>query len=395
MTEPFEHQAVISGLGASRVGRRLGRDDLDLTVEACRAAADDAGLALGEIDGLASFPSAADAARRPVTGPGIWEVKDTLGLHLNWYTAGLEVSAQLGAVVNACLAVAGGLARHVLVYRTVTEATGQGAGGRRGVEVSANITGPNQWLLPFDVVSGANRLALYAQRHFFEYGTTRDQLGALAVTFRDHAQRNPVAVYRDPLTLVQYRDARMISTPLCLYDCDVPIDGSTAFVVSTAAYARDARYAAVGIEAAGVALHTRPGWDQWEDLTAVAGRDAAAQLWSRTDLRPADVDVAELYDGFSIMVLLWLEALGFCAPGESGPYVEGGARIGLGGELPLNTHGGQLSAGRMHGFGLLHEACVQLRGDAGDRQVRDAEVALVSNGGLGPLAGCLLLTRRR
>jgi acetyl-CoA acetyltransferase len=261
--------------------------------------------------------------------------------------------------------------------------------------VPGRVTGPNQWLLPFDVVSGANRMALYAQRHFYEYGTTREQLGAVATTFREHAGRNPTAVYREPLTMEQYLDARMISTPLCLYDCDVPIDGSTAIVVSTAGYAPDCPQPAVGIEAAGVALHSRPAWDQWEHLTAVAGRDAATQLWSRTDLRPEDVSVAELYDGFSILVLLWLEALGFCAPGESGAFVEGGTRIGLGGELPLNTHGGQLSAGRMHGFGLLREACEQLRGHAGDRQVRDAEVALVSNGGLGPLAGCLLLTRRR
>jgi acetyl-CoA acetyltransferase len=202
-------------------------------------------------------------------------------------------------------------------------------------------------------------------------------------------------VYRDPITLDEYLAARMISTPLCLYDCDVPMDGSTAVVVSAVDAARDAPNPAVGIGAVGVALRSRPGWDQWESLEAVAGRDAADQLWSRTDLTPADVDVAELYDGFSILVLLWLEALGFCPPGESGAFVEGGDRIGLGGELPMNTHGGQLSAGRMHGFGLLHEACVQLRGAAEERQVDDAEVALVSNGGLGPLAACVLLTRHR
>jgi acetyl-CoA acetyltransferase len=318
-----------------------------------------------------------------------------LGLELGWYSAGLEVASQLGAVVNACLAIAGGLARHVLVFRTVTESTGQGSGRRRGVETSVRVTGQNQWLLPFDVVSGANRMALYAQRHMHEYGTTREQLGSIAVTFRRHAAANPTAVYREPLTADDYRDARMISTPLCLYDCDVPMDGSTALIVSAVDTASDSPHPAIGIGAAGVALRRRPGWDQWEGLAAVAGRDAAEQLWSRTDLTPADVDVAALYDGFSILVLLWLEALGFCAPGESGPFVEGGARIGLDGALPLNPHGGQLSAGRMHGFGLLHEACVQLRGQGGSRQVADAEVALVSNGGLGPLAACLLLTRHR
>jgi acetyl-CoA acetyltransferase len=125
----------------------------------------------------------------------------------------------------------------------------------------------------------------------------------------------------------------------------------------------------------------------------MAARDAGAHLWERTDLKPADVDVAQLYDGFSFLSMTWLEALGFCGKGESGPFIEGGGRIAREGELPLNTHGGQLSAGRLHGFGFIHEACLQLRGEAGDRQVpKDVEVAAVGNGG-GPIAGALLLTR--
>jgi acetyl-CoA acetyltransferase len=125
----------------------------------------------------------------------------------------------------------------------------------------------------------------------------------------------------------------------------------------------------------------------------MAARDAAATLWARTDLKPSDVDVACLYDGFSFLALVWLEALGFCGRGEGGPFVEGGKRIAIDGELPLNPHGGQLSAGRLHGYGLLHEACIQLWGDGGDRQVAGApEVAAVGVGG-GPLCGCMLLTR--
>jgi acetyl-CoA acetyltransferase len=124
----------------------------------------------------------------------------------------------------------------------------------------------------------------------------------------------------------------------------------------------------------------------------MASIEAAADMWSRTSLTPADVDLAELYDGFTFLTFAWLEALGFCADGEAGPFVEGGRRIGLGGDLPLNTYGGQLSAGRMHGYWVLHEACLQLRGEAGPRQVAGAEVAVVSNGG-GPIAGCMLLSR--
>jgi acetyl-CoA acetyltransferase len=164
-------------------------------------------------------------------------------------------------------------------------------------------------------------------------------------------------------------------------------------VISHVDPARDLRRPLVRFEAAGTALHGRPSWDQFDDLTTMALRDAAAMLWSRTDLRPADVDVAELYDGFSFIALCWLEALGFCGRGEGGPFVEGGARIGPGGELPLNTHGGQLSGGRLHGYGFLHEAVTQLRGEGGERQVPGRpEVAVAAAGG-GPLGGCVLLTR--
>jgi acetyl-CoA acetyltransferase len=186
----------------------------------------------------------------------------------------------------------------------------------------------------------------------------------------------------------------MISTPLCLYDCDVPVDGATAVIVSRREPATDLRRP-VHLEAVGCGLRGPFAWDQGDDLTTMANRDAAAMLWRRTPLRPADVDVAQLYDGFSFLALSWLEALGFCSPGEGGPFVEGGTRIARDGQLPLNTGGGQLSGGRLHGFGHLHEAVIQLRGEAGERQVEDVpEVAVVAAGG-GPLAGCLLLTGHR
>jgi len=183
---------------------------------------------------------------------------------------------------------------------------------------------------------------------------------------------------------------------LCLYDCDVPVDGSTAIILSRRDAGADLRSPAVHLEAVGCGLRRPFGWDQGDDLTTMANADAAGMLWTRTDLRPGDVDVAQLYDGFSFIALSWLEALGFCSPGEGGPFVEGGTRISRdGGTLPLNTAGGQLSAGRLHGFGHLHEAVLQLRGEAADRQVTGPpEVALAAAGG-GPLAGCLLLTVAR
>jgi acetyl-CoA acetyltransferase len=213
-------------------------------------------------------------------------------------------------------------------------------------------------------------------------------LGQVALTARKHAALNPKAIYQDPLTLQDYLTARMVADPLCLYDCDVYCDGSTAVVLSRADYAPDGRWPPVRIEAIGTAPPVRVDYAQHTDLRP--GVRAAAAMWGRTELRPQDVDVAGIYDGFSILTLLWLEALGFCPAGEGGNFVEGGSRISLGGVLPINTNGGQLSGGRLHGLGFVHEMCLQLRGRAGARQVASAGVAAVSVGAL-PYVGCMLL----
>jgi len=392
----LEKNAAITGLGQSEVGRRLYADPLALTLDACLAAISDAGLRREDIDGLATYPGAG-FGNGGFSGAGISDVQEALRLELDWFCGGPETSGQLGSVINACLAVAAGMANHVLCFRTVFESSAQGAGRRAGIGAGAGpgfrASGFMQWTLPFGAASAANWIAMFAQRHFHEYGTTREQLAWIALNARRNAALNPKAIFREPLTLADYLSARMISTPFCLYDCDVPVDGSTAIVVSRAELARDLRKPLVRVEAVGSALHGRPSWDQFDDLTTMALRDASSMLWQRTELRPADVDVAELYDGFSFIALAWLEALGFCKKGEGGPFVAGGARISLAGEIPLNTHGGQLSAGRLHGYGFLHEAVVQLRGEAGARQVPGSpEVALAAAGG-GPLGGCLLLTR--
>jgi len=402
MNGKLEHRVVISGIGTSEIGRRLDRSELALTVDACLAAVADAGLSTSDIDGLISWPGdvvytgGLTAASPGFCGPSVPLVKDTLRLRLTWHSAGPEGPAMLGSVVSACLAVASGLCRHVLVYRTLSEGSAQRGGGRKGLTHAdpRGATGYLQWMLPYGGYSGANWMAPYAQRHFHEYGTTREQLAWVALNARRNAARNPAAVYRDPLTLDDYLGARMVTTPLCLYDCDVPVDVSTAVVVSTADYAPDMPAPPVRFESVGTALNGRASWDQWEDMTTMGAHDAGAHLWSRTDLRPSDVDVGAVYDGFSILTLLWLEGLGFCAPGESGAFVEGGTRIALDGQLPLATGGGQLSAGRLHSFGHLTEAVHQLRGTAGERQVPGAEVAVVSSGA-GPLASALLLTGGR
>ena len=197
---------------------------------------------------------------------------------------------------------------------------------------------------------------------------------------------------RSPLSLTVDAALEAIE-PLCLLDCDIPVDGSTAVIVSRADFAADSPKPLLTIAAHHSALSGRPYWDQHEDLTSMASAAGARSLWSRTSLTVDDVDVAGIYDGFTILTIVWLEALGVCGKGEAGAFVEGGKRIARDGQFPLNTGGGQLSAGRLHGFGHLHEVCLQLRGDAGERQVPgDPEVGLVAAGG-GQMGGALLLTR--
>jgi acetyl-CoA acetyltransferase len=397
-----ESKAVISGVGQSDVGRRLYRRPLDLTVDACLDAVRDAGLTLADIDGIATYPGAMEVPPG-FSGVGVQELQDALRLEVQWYNGALENPGQLGSVVTAIAAIAAGYCRHVLCFRTVWEGTAQGDKGRASVTMGGGGGGGGvprmsswmQWTIPFAAPSAANWIAMYAQRHFHEYGTTSEQLGQIAVNGRRNAALNPKAIYTDPMTLDDYLASRMISSPLHLYDCDVPCDGSTAIVVSAVDTVADLRRAPVRVEAVGTALRGRNSWDQWEDLTTMAVRDASAAMWARTDLTPGDVAVAELYDGFSFITLAWLEALGFCGKGEGGPFLEGGRNIARdGGVLPLNTHGGQLSAGRLHGYGFLHEACVQLWGEGGDRQLPGdrPEVAVAGAGG-GNLAGVLLLTR--
>jgi acetyl-CoA acetyltransferase len=199
-----------------------------------------------------------------------------------------------------------------------------------------------------------------------------------------------VAIYRDPMTMDDYLTARPITTPFGLYDCDVPCDASIALVVSAAETAPDRPKPAVRIDAVGTQILERVSWDQ-DMLThepQVLGQ--CAHLWTRTDLKPDDVDVALLYDGFTFNAVSWLEGLGFCGFGEAKDFLDGGKRIAVDGDLPVNPHGGQLSEGRTHGYGFFHEAVLQLRGEADGRQVTGARTAVVTSGG-GTPSGVLLL----
>jgi acetyl-CoA acetyltransferase/uncharacterized OB-fold protein len=388
-TDRFEHRAILSGVGRSALGRRLMVDPLSLTVDACLQAVADAGLELSDIDGLSTYPGPVGMG---MSEGGVTAVEEALRLHPTWINGGGELPGPGGALIAGMLAVASGLCRHVLCFRTVWESTyaalrlaGSGGGGARA-------NGQSAWRLPYGAFSAANWIGMNANQYLHRYGASREMLGLIALNGRANAARNPAAIYRDPMTMDDYLSARPITSPFGLYDCDVPCDASIAIIVSDASVAADLRHRAIRIESVGTQIIERISWDQGTITHEPQVIGQAAHLWSRSNLSPADVDVALLYDGFTFNAISWIEALGFCEFGEAKDWLDNGRRIAPGGEVPVNPHGGQLSEGRTHGFGFLYEAMVQLRHDAGERQVPDAATAVVTSGG-GTPSGVLLLQR--
>ena len=391
--ELVETRTCITGAAQSEVGRPSTRTALQLTADAMLAAIADAGLKPSDIDGVATYPGkfAEGGGIGPVSTA---EAAEVCGFVPKWVLSSGEGHSHLSPIFHAAMAIAAGLARHVVVFRTVAQATARLASrqstlmtGGRGSRVDGN----NAWTVPFDALSPINLFGLYAQAYFDKYGATSEQLGWIAVNGRRNAQHNPNAIYRKPLSIADYLASRVISSPLRLYDCDSHIDGSTAIVLSHVDAAKDMPNPPLHIEAMGMSAGGLWVGRVSGDFTSMEADRAGDMLWQRTDLTPRDVDCAQIYDGFSIHTLMWMEALKLVGRGEAAAFVDGGTRIAIDGELPLNTGGGQLSAGRFHGYGHTFEACVQLWGRGGGRQVRDPRTCLVANGGYG--FGAMLLRR--
>ena len=384
-------KARITGIGMSKVGRKTMRPAIDHLADAALEAIADAGLTRDDIDGICTYPGLTD--NLPGMSPlGVGEVRNALGINTRWHAAMPEGPAQIAPIMSAAMAVMTGQARHVLCFRALTESSSQSAGRRASIPTGkdSRISGWASWYLPVGAMSAANWTGWIATRYFHEFGMTRDHLAEICTSQRSNAIKNPRALMKEPLSLEDYHDARMISTPFGLYDCDVPIDGACVVIVSAADAARDCRKLGIQIEAMGAALTGKDTWDQRPDLTTMASHDAASDIWKRTDFKPNDIDLFAVYDGFSIFVPIWLEAFGICGHGEAKHMIDAGD-FRLDGRYPTNTGGGQLSAGRLHGFGHVHEACVQLWGEGGDRQARNPKLAAVGVGG-GFLAGAMLLS---
>jgi len=378
-----QRYVAIVGIGFSELARSLDDTGGDLAVTACREALGDAGIAPSQVDGIATFVGAyenaplSEVVPRLGIGPELRLESDVMAL----------APAAVTAVVDAVDAVRGGRCHTVLAYKANKWKRGKPPGPPTD---QPRIGGPQQFQLPYGNTMTAQTLAIWAMRHFHEYGTRHEQLGAIALTNRRHAGRNPRAVLREPLTLDQYLRSPWVSEPFRKLDCDFPIDGAGALVVTTLERARDARRKPIYVLGGNYREATWDEWDMWPDLTAMASKPVSDALWAHAPLRPSDVDVAGLYDGFSWLELCWLEDAGFCKKGEGGPFAASGA-LDLGGELPTNTHGGNLSEGRSHGMGHILEVVQQLRGVCGERQVADAHVGFAGNGG-GPIAGAILLS---
>jgi len=374
---------AIAGVGYSAIARDTDRTAGGLAVDACLAAMQDAGITTNDVDGIATYPGGYDSVP-------VFYVCEALGLGtLNWFSDLFGYTpAGITPVIAAAHAVALGHCDVALAYRSLKrhfEPPGMGWGG------TGRAPGDMQFRAPFGDTLTSQWLAMWATRHMHEFGTTEEHLGHIAVTFRDHASRNPNAALRDPITLEDYFASRIITTPFRLLDCDYPVDGGGAVVVTSMERARDLAKPPVKVVDGVFGSGPRPDWENWPDLTYMASRFASDRLWQRTGLTAKDVDVAQLYDGFSWLALCWLEDLGFCGKGEGGPFVADG-NLKLGGAIPSNTHGGSLSGGRLHAISHVVECVQQLRGECGDRQVANAETGVVTSGG-GVMAGALLVQK--
>jgi acetyl-CoA acetyltransferase len=362
-------KAAIVGAAESDLGEvGPGFTPLDLIGQATERTLADAGLEKGDVDGLFS---ASVYYQMPTLSAG-----EYLGIRPRYSDATMMGgSSFVSHLLHATAAIEAGLCEVALIAYASTQLS---EGGFRGVSDP-----PNPYESPYKPRYPVSMYALAASRHMHEYGTTREQLAEVAVAARQWAKLNPKAFMRDELTVEDVLASRMISSPLRLLDCCLVTDGGGALLVTSAERAKDLRKPPVYLLGVGEA-HWHRNISQMPDLTVTAAADSGRRAYEMAGVGPEEVDVAMLYDAFTINTILFLEDLGFCEKGEGGTFVEGG-RIAPGGEVPVNTNGGGLSYNHpgMYGLLLLVEAVRQLRGECGERQVEGAEVALAhGNGGV-------------
>jgi acetyl-CoA acetyltransferase len=371
-------KVAVAGIGFSALTRRhehsLGR----LAFDAANAALADAGLDSKQVDGLTTYIMGGVGRDGVDTVSVDYFLKHyPVSPEFRWY-AELQQGMIASAVIEAANALIAGMANYVLVWRAMHNPV-----DRPYTQVTARTaSGDSQFSLPYGQGAVYQWHAMAYQRYLHCYAAKREAMAALAVNHRRNANLNERAYFRDiPMTEEDYLNSRYIAEPLCLFDCDIPIEGCAAFVLTTTERARDLRNPPAYIAACAQNVSSgRPALISYilDDYMA-CGATLAGQLWRDSGFGPGQIDAAQLYDGFSPSVYYWLEAAGFCPVGEAHAFIRDG-RIALEGELPVNTFGGSLSEGRLHGMGHLAEAALQVTGRAGPRQIAGCDVTCAIDG---------------
>ena len=366
----------IVGTATSRLGKVPGVSSLDLLVEAIRNAVEDAGLKASDIDGVICRGPDESYSHHQV-------VAERLGINARFSTTLTNGGAsQILAIAIAVMAIRFGLAKTIVCGfgRDTWSRTHATEEARVRNETRPASQRPREFGPEYGYFGATAAHAFGATRHMHLYGTTRDDFGAIATAFREHALRNPDAQMKKPLSIGDYHAGRMIVAPFGIYDCSLRSDAAGAVIVTRTDQARDMRRPPVLIKGFGTFNNTR-GWFNDDNMVVTAAKNSGAAAYAMAGLGPRDVDTAQIYDCFTYMVLTQLEDYGFCKKGEGGAFVASGA-LRLGGALPCNTSGGQLSEAHAEGMLQIVEGVRQLRHlYPAERQVKDAEIALISGHG--------------
>jgi acetyl-CoA acetyltransferase len=384
----YAGNTAIIGIGATEFSKASGRSELQLALEACTAACDDAGLPTNLVDGLVTYTMETNPENEIMRGLGIKELKHFSRVHFGG-------GAPCGTVELAAMAVNEGVADYVLCYRAFNERSGRrfGAGVHDQPASATAEAAQFAWTSPYGLLTPASWVAMFASRIMHEYGVTSEDFGAIAVADRKHAATNPAAFfYGKPITLEEHQASRWIVEPLHLLDCCQETDGGQALLVTTKERARDlkGRPAIINAAAQGMA-------DEQQMMRSYARESlvglpemgtCARQIWESSGLGPDDIQTAVIYDHFTPFVLPQLEEFGFCKRGEAKDFIANGA-IELGGRLPINTHGGQLGEAYLHGMNGIAEGVRQIRGTAVNQV--DNVVNVLVTGGTGVPTSALLL----
>jgi len=372
----LRNRCAIVGAGNSRLGQVPGVSSLDLLIEASANALDDAGLTPAGIDGVIVRGPDDSYCHHQLVG-------ERLGINAHFSTTLDNGGAsQILSVAIATMAIEAGLATTVLCGygRDAWSRTHKSEEARVKNQTRSDAQHDQEFGPEYGYFGAVAAHAFGAQRHMHEFGTTREQFAEIAVAFRQHAQRNPDAQIRKPLTVEDYFKARQIVSPFGLFDCSLRSDGAGAVIVTSAERARDFKQPPVYVRGFG-SFNNLTGWFAAENMVHTAAIKSGEAAYRMAGIGPGDVDTAQLYDCFTYMVLAQLEDYGFCTKGEGGAFVQSGA-LRMGGRLPTNTSGGQLSEAHVEGMLQIVEGVRQLRHTyPAERQVKDAEIALISGHG--------------